>query len=236
MTKVFSHSGDIGDIIYSLPTIKACGGGKLTLFDYPGRTAHGMTEAKMLRMKPLLELQPYIHGVDFSEGMPDSSLNGFRHHGGHGNLADMHLATHGLDWTHRQEKWIQVDKAVHAYDVIIHRSDRYHNNAGGFPWRRILEFYAGRVGFCGFPEEHWNFSNEFGDVPFVRAGDLLELARVIAGSKLFCGNQSSPCAIAHGMKHPTIMEVCPGGSQHHCIFQRMNCILGWDLKLELPEI
>lgn len=233
---MFSHSGDIGDIIYSLPTIRAAGGGSLVLFDYPGRTAHGMNQAKADRIKPLLELQPYISSVEFRTGIHDSSLNGFRDHWRHGNLSDMHLATHGLEWIHRSTRWLDIDHPVETYPVVIHRSSRYHNTQARFPWQEIVNKYRGKIGFCGFPDEHAVFCSEFGELPFIHADNLLGVARIIGGCELFIGNQSSPAAIAEGMKHKMILEVCPGGNQHLCIFQRMNCILGWDCKIELPEV
>lgn len=232
----FGHSGDIGDIIYSLPTIKAKGGGVLYLYDIPSRTAHGMNEAKVDRIRPLLEYQPYIESVLWFEHAADHSLNGFRDHlrnaGEH--LADAHLATHGLGWRGRAEAWLEVDRPVHACDVIVQRSARYQNDR--FPWGDAVEQYHGRMGFVGFRDEHEDFCRGFGDIPLVDCPDFMSLARVIAGSKLYIGNQSSPLAVAHGLKHPVVMEISPGNAQHHCVFQRMNCIIGWDEKIEWPSL
>lgn len=231
----FSHSGDIGDIIYALPAIRAQGGGELYLFDMPGRTAHGMTEAKVNRLRPLLELQPYITAVHWSPSIADSSLNGFRDHLGHaGTLTDAHLATQAWGWEARRTAWLEVDVPHCPYPVVFSRSPRYRNNR--FPWHMIADTYRGQACFVGFPDEHEDFVRRYGEVPLYRADDFLELARAIAGSKLFVGNQSSPLAVAHGLKHPLIMEISPGAAQHHCVFQRWNCIIGWDEKIELPDI
>jgi len=233
---IFSHSGDIGDIIYALPTIKAKGGGELILFNSPGKTSHGMTEEKVNRIRPLLELQPYIRSVKWSSNPIESSLNGFRDHTRrHGSLCDAHLATQGLGWEHRAEPWLVVDKKVHAFDVIIQRSPRYNNN--NFPWKRIVETYSGNnIGFIGFEDEYVRFCSSFGDVNLVEANNLLEVTQIIAGSKLYIGNQSSPLAIAHGLFHNVIMEVATDHNSHHCIFQRMGCIIGWDHKVILPKL
>lgn len=229
--EVYSHAGDIGDVIYALPTIKALGGGKLVLFDQPGKTAHGMTPAKMERMRPLLEMQPYIHGVEFNQHVHDTNINGFRDHYRHGNLADMHLATHGLSWKHRRAAWLEVDRVESKHEVIVHWTPRYGNER--FPWERVTQEYQD-CGFIGLAEEHEQFESMFGKIARVEAYDFLQLARLIAGSKLFVGNQSSPLAVAHGLKHPTVMCVSPGANQHHCVFQRMNCVIGWDEKIEWP--
>ena len=43
---------------------------------------------------------------------PDHDLNGFRDHGQPGrNLADMHLATHGMGPEARHAPWLTVDRA-----------------------------------------------------------------------------------------------------------------------------
>lgn len=233
--RTFTHSGDLGDIIYSLPTIKVFGGGDLLLYDDSAKSAHGMTEEKVERLRPLLEHQPYINKVFWSEEGRDSPLNGFRNHvHSQGNLADSHLATEGIGWRARAKRWIDIDYSVETYPVVIHRSTRYPNPR--FPWTEIVAKYKGQIGYVGFPLEHSIFCDQFGEVDLIEANDFMQLARVIAGSKLFIGNQSSPCAVAHGMKHRMIMEVCPwnDGTSHHCIFQRMDCLLGWDEKIELP--
>jgi hypothetical protein len=231
---IFTHSGDLGDIIYSLPAIRAKGGGKLILFDNPKKTAHGMTEAKMLRLKPLLLEQSYITDVEFSESPLESSLNGFRDHGSHGNLTDMHLATQGFTWQERATPWITVRNKRTTYDVVIHRSARYHNN--NFPWNDIVNHYYNRIGFMGLEEEYKTFCRIYGEVPLIEANDFLAMAEVINGCKLYIGNQSSPLAIAHGMFKDLIMEISPGNAQQHCVFQRMNCIIGWDRKIHLPTL
>ena len=232
---MFSHSGDLGDIIYALPTIKAKGGGELILFDSPGKTAHGMTEEKVKRIRPLLEIQPYIYSVKWSSTPIESSLNGFRDHvRAQGNLCDAHLSTHALSWEHRSEPWLVVDKKVHAFDVIIQRSPRYNNP--NFPWKKIVETYSGNIGFIGFQDEYVDFCTKFGNVGLVEADNLLDIARIISGSKLYIGNQSSPLAIAHGLYHNIIMEIATDHNSHHCVFQRMGCIIGWDYKIVLPKL
>lgn len=231
--RVFTHSGDLGDILYSLPTIRAAGGGGLILYHHPGRTAHGMTREKANRIRPLLERQDYIHWCEFQEGIYQSDLNGFRDHWKHGVLADMHLATGGHSWRERTTAWLSVPP-VHAYDVIVHRSKRYGNP--GFPWDDAVAEYGSRAAFMGFSGEYQEFCDRFGRIDFLEAPDFDAMAGFIAGSKLFIGNQSSPLAIAHGLKHPTVMCIAPGHNQQHCVFQRMNCIVGWDRKIEWPAL
>lgn len=232
--QVFSHSGDLGDIIYSLPTIRAAGGGVLKLFDFPGRTAHGMTKSKVDRIRPLLELQPYIERVEWSPVFCDSSLNGFRSHRSHGNLADMHLATHGFGWEHRIERWLSVPELTAGPKVIVNKTPRYENPH--FDWKAVVAKYGYAIGFIGDPQEHGFFCEAYGEVPYVVATDLLQMATLIAGADLFIGNPSLAAAIAEGLKHRMILVNCPGDNQHLAVFERWNCMIAWGNKVELPEL
>ena len=228
----FAHSGDLGDIVYSLPTIRACGGGRLALFDMPGRTAHGMTQERAERIIPLLKAQRYIDDAFFTTDTIDHNINGFRDHP-HGNLADKHLSTMGLSWRERDRKWLQIDKPTHAADVVICRTERYRNDQ--FPWGRVLQTYAGRIAFVGVEREHQVFVDQFGDVPLLKLDNLLDVARVIAGSRLYIGNYTAATAIAEGLKHPSVVEVCPY-CHHLAMFHRLGVAHGWDSNVELPEL
>jgi len=229
----FTHSGDLGDIIYALPAIRASGGGELLLFEMAARTTTPMTPQRSDLIRPLLALQPYLRGCRWVDGVPhDHALNGFRDHARvDRNLADMHLATLDLGSEHRKVRWLEVDEPVRTpYRVVIHRSLRYLNPL--FPWRRVLKLYANDVVMLGTPEEHRVFTRRYGEVPYLPTANLLEAARLIAGASLFIGNQSSLAAIAEGLKHRMVLEVCP--KLPNCIFERMERINAWDDRVELP--
>lgn len=233
MNNTYTHSGDMGDIIYSLPAIRAKGGGNLLLRHSPGKTAHGMTEEKCNRIKPLLLAQKYIHSVEYRNDASESSLDGFRDHSYAGNLADMHLASQGLSWDHRSTAWLKVTPNP-KYEVIFVRTERYNNP--GFDWGRVYRKYYGKAVFFGFGSEHAVFERDVGRIPLIDETNFLTLAEYIAGSSLYVGNYTSLSAIAEGLKHPRmILEVYP--QQHHLgIFERFGCLLAWDHKIELPEL
>jgi len=229
----YVHSGDIGDIIWSLPTIRAMGGGHLTITNTPGRTAHGMTAEKANRLKPLLLAQSYIHSVTFDPAAKPTSLDGFRDHFAAGNLADMHLSTHGLSWEHRSTAWLKVNPNP-KYEVVFIRTQRYNNH--GFDWSRIYRKYYGKAVFLGFDNEHAIFERDIGPIPRIEETNFLTIAEYIAGSSLYVGNYTSLSAIAEGLKHPRmILEVYP--QQHQLgIVERFGCLLAWDHKIELPDL
>ena len=63
---------------------------------------------------------------------------------------------------------------------------------------------------------------------------LLEAAQVIAGAKLFVGNQTATHAIAEGLKKPIVLEVWREGP--NCIVHRPGVVHGWDRNVVLPEL
>lgn len=218
----FGHSGDLGDIIYSLPTIRAAGGGVLYLYHQDGKTWHGMDANKARNIRSLLLAQPYIDDVIYCpSGRPpyarDHKLNTFRDFADVGrNLADMHLATHGYDSAHRDTQWIATQEPLTSKSVIFARSHRCRNR--GFPWKLYWRQYKAIAGFIGTPSEHCEFSCMFGPIEYIPTTDLLGVARVIAGCDLFIGNQSCPSAIAEALKHRMILSVHP--RIPNCCFER----------------
>lgn len=229
----FTHSGDFGDLIYGLPAIRGKGGGHLYLRHKPGKTSHGMSADKCNRIKPLLLAQSYIHSVTYNDKAPESTLDGFRDHHKAGNLADMHLSSQGLSWEERVTAWLTVTPHP-KYEVIFVRTTRYNNP--GFDWGRIYRKYRDKAVFFGFEKEHAIFERDVGRIPWIDETNFLTIAEYIAGASLYVGNYTSLSAIAEGLKHPRmILEVYP--QQHHlAIFERFGCILGWDHKIELPDI
>ncbi len=80
----FYHSGDLGDIIYSLPTIKELGGGTLHLgnkFLDKQLPEKKITKAVVENLRPILIQQEYIRDVVFTDHTNiniDYNLNKFR--------------------------------------------------------------------------------------------------------------------------------------------------------------
>jgi hypothetical protein len=232
----FLHSGDLGDIIYSLPTVRALGGGTLWLAPDPRvRTMHGSTPESFASIVSLLKAQEYLADVRCEPppaGVELVNLNEFRVNGSDlffTNLADLYLSPHGLPKSHRNTPWLKIPRPAIgsrlAHAVVMSRSCRYHNP--GFPWSEIVQRFGNarpepveRACFIGTPEEHAAFTASFGGVPYEQTPTLLDVAEVIAAADLFVGNQSAPLAIAHGLGQSVLIEVCP--HHPHCLFGRAN--------------
>jgi len=247
--KVFFHSGDFGDIIYCLPTIRALGGGRLVIGPANHwKTRLCMTKAHVEIMRPLLEVQPYLTSVEFSEKPPpdtDIDLNQFREYlitehermkkgARRLNLAEAHLYTFKLDLEECEKPWLVVDYAQPIPDkpVLMHRSARWRNSS--FPWKKIMERHAHHAVFVGLASEHEDFVKDFGDLPYRPTSNFLELARLIAGCRLYIGNQSLPYAICEGLKHNSVLEVWREGP--NCLFKRKNAIYGESTIVYIPKI
>lgn len=252
---VFYHSGDFGDIIYALPTIKSMGGGVLAIgpemkLGFEVRTRQRFTLEVFQIIAPLLRIQPYLADVQFSLTMPqvDTDLNQFRRYfvdepelrrkgDRRLNLAETHL------WTFKQpldaccKPWLVVDRIekVPNRPVLIHRSPRWRNNE--FPWDQVLAAHGKHASFIGMESEYEEFTKAWGHVctvPYIKTANFLELARLIAGSELFIGNQSAPYAIAEGLKKNTLQEVWPEGP--NCLFPRENAHYGDGKLVYIPKL
>lgn len=247
----FRHAGDLGDIVYSLPTIRALGGGTLYIeaADY---TRVPLTPDRWYGIDALISEQPYMTGGVHPwtrKAATCFNLNDFRAkmfpavarnlEARSKSLADWMLETFQLDVAERDTAWIEVRDPIPEAEVIINRTGpgrpahmMYHNPS--FPWRRILDKYGKHAAFIGTELEHEVFCHCFGSIPYVKTADLHHAARVIAGSRLFVGNQSCCYAIAEGMKHPAILEVWPHGP--NCLFYRPTVIHGWTHDFRLPDL
>lgn len=229
--KSFLHSGDRGDVIYSLPTIQAIGGGLVYLrTDNPNRrfledgSISLFTPEKTESLIPLLRSQPYIKDAKNWSGQKiDFDLDIFRRcRLDITNLADAHLQVFGINTNKKDTPWLFVEKNEKV-EIIVARSARYHNHA--VSWHEVYNYIKHRAAFVGTRSEHESFEQRIGPLPHLQTKDLLEVAQIIAGCKLFIGNQSCPYAIAEALKVNTIQEACPRCP--NCVFHRRNALYLW---------
>lgn len=220
--KSFKHSGDLGDIIYSLPTIKALGGGVLYLNPNNGETKFNMAGFNMIR--PLVECQSYIRKVELFSGQPiDYDLDCFRVQGNlsHRPLATSHASVFGLPGSIADKPWLDPPDALppNKQWVVINATPRYQNP--NVNWRALVYPYINDAVYIGTQQEYEWFSEKTGlRLQHVIVKDFRDMAIIISRCKLFIGNASLPYAIAEGLKVDTIQVVdplCPS-----CIFERTN--------------
>ena len=203
--KRFLHSGHIGDIIAFLPTMRALGGGELIITDEKRPSVLEMKGFRYESIAPLLRNQPYISAVSFQEKPAGFTHNAcaFRRHWGKGSIVEMHAMEFNVKPS--TEKWLNAEPDERTKGrIVCCRSPRYRNDS--FPWRDIVDICREEIVFVGLHDEYGDFIRNFGSVERMFAKDCLELAGLIAGSRRFIGNQSSPFWIAAGLNHPLIQE------------------------------
>lgn len=204
---VFSHQGKCGDILAHLTLLAQLwqeSGERHALY-----LKRGMPDSVLRSLLTLVVVQPYIERCGLSdvfEGMKLHSCLEDYALPPKTNLSDiLHLRT-GRPFYSRTAPWLFNIEPLTVAPVVIQRSARYH---AGFRWERVLEAYGPDVVFVGFPDEHTAFVAEFGPVLYHAAPTYLDLARVIAGARLFCGNSSGPYWVAQGLRKPIVHEIVP---------------------------
>tara|TARA_R110000765_G_scaffold64044_5_gene124513 strand:+ start:1011 stop:1730 length:720 start_codon:yes stop_codon:yes gene_type:complete len=216
----YKHSGDMGDIIFSLPVIKHFGTGILYLDPNggegcltgaaPSRGKTKLNSKTIELLKPLLESQYYIHEVREWKGEEVTyNLDKFREHIKFNNLTHSHLEAFGLPLEMANFKWLEAPEKIQLPEgkkTVISRSVRYQGNH--FYWETLAEHLSDHSVFVGLPFDHkvWEYTFE-NEVEYMETPTLVELANVIGAADLFIGNQGLPHAIAEGMKKNLVNEV-----------------------------
>lgn len=216
-----SHSGNIGDIIYSLATIKRIyeyTGASINFYLKPGKPlilsgylSHPMGKTMLnhqtaLMLQPLIKSQPYIASCEiYDKQIIHIDLDYFRSGViplNRTNIARWYGYFTGVNpelW----KNWITVipDKK-YADKIIIARSDRYKNSFIDYSFlNRYKNLY-----FLGLPQEYNNMKIVLPDLNLIKVASFLEMANIIAGAKFFIGNQSFPYALAEALKVPRVLE------------------------------
>lgn len=202
----FGHTGDLGDIIYALPTVRALGGGKLVLYQRPG-TREPFTMQRYRLIERLLRAQPYIKEVEYGDGVApcDYEFWPFRDYYRRGaNLAEIQAEYLNVE-IDIKTPWLTVPLLPEKLDlVVVNRSPRYRDRR--FDYHGLLRVLRKKTLFVGLPLEHQDFEQLYGPVTFYPTRDLYEVAMLIANSRAFVGNQSCCNAIAEGLKVNKMLE------------------------------
>ena len=233
----FYHSGDLGDIIYSLPSIMLCGGGELILGKNRSDTLlsprEKMNKDKFDFLNPLLSKLKYItniiHDDDYNYDEIDYDFNKMRTYlydyqylknNKIKNLAECYTQLVGLRQFFKDDTtWIDLNKnKVSKY--IVSRSFRYRDN--NFPWKTVYEFIKNDSYFVGTIEEHEDFVKNFGYIPRYIVKDALDMTEIINGCDCFIGNQSFPMSLAIAQGKNVLQEYWP--DRKDCFFSRKNLV------------
>lgn len=248
----YSHSGSLGDIIYSLPLVKHFGAGdfyvKLHATEkvvrkygdtYPILPFYQsqISKESFLRLQPLLDAQPYINAAHATEDFdfnPTVDLDSFRAvmwKSFYGNYLAGYYRTFGIPYTENDlaKPWLTapVEKVA---KYVVARTARYNGNRPSTYWswlNMIQQYNLQNEGvFVGLPEEHAAFEAMFNvKIPYRACNDFLGLASVINGCDTFFGNQTFTYSLAQGLGKDTVLEAKPNIplEYNECFFARKGC-------------
>ena len=213
------HSGNVGDLIYSLPAMKQIGDDiELHLIldvplqavgEHPNKGVQ-MT-AKMADMvRPLLFATDFIKAVKIMTEPVEVDYDfdlfrKFHNYTGHISQWYFHIYPK-LTCDLSQPIDFNIKPKTPERPIVLNRTARYHNPTFDYS---VLLPYQEKITFVGLPDEFRVISAKLPKITYTQVNDFAELAALIKGSELFIGNQSMAYAIAEVMKHPRIVETCP---------------------------
>jgi hypothetical protein len=223
------HSGNAGDILYSLPAIRqACynANDKAILYlhiDQPANYVQGfvhplgnvmLNKYMATMLKPLLLATNFIEDVLIYTGQKvDYNLDKFREIGlnlGAGNISRWYFQAFPELTCDLIEPTIKVQKYKNLEDaILINRTERYQNGQIDYS---ILNKYNNAKYFVGTEHEYHLMSKMVKNLQYQEVSNFYELAELINNCKVFIGNQSMNFAIAEQLKSNRILETyfgCP---------------------------
>lgn len=215
----FSHSGHLGDLIYSLLIIKKISEKKkCNLFikldkkinyheSHPNKNI--MISKKNFNMLfPLLESQKYITNIkQHNKEKIDIDLDLFRE-------MPFNVLFHSIRWYSHltgvradiSEKFLTVKKNKKFKNkILILRTQRYKNYLINY---KFLNKKKNLV-FIGLKNEFLELKKEIKNLKFYNCKDFLEMAVAINSCKFFIGNLNFAYAIAEGLKVQRLLENSP---------------------------
>ncbi len=217
----FRHSGHAGDMLHSLPAMFALAKGKkINLYLHLNQPALNFTKGMshpngnvMFTQKtvdlfaPLLLQQPGFNRCEAYDGQEIhydlSAFRSFPFDYRMGSITRWYFLTFAVNGD-LGKPWIWVTPDNSYQDaIIVARSSRYRTPGIDY---RFLQKYP-RIVFVGLPDEFADMRKQIPNMEYKPVSDFGELAQVIAGGKLFIGNQSFPSGLAEALKVKRVVEL-----------------------------
>tara|TARA_Y100001970_G_scaffold285474_1_gene405381 strand:+ start:3611 stop:4525 length:915 start_codon:yes stop_codon:yes gene_type:complete len=216
----FLHSGHLGDIIYSLPTIKKLSENHncnfyiqinktmdLKYFNHPAGNFF-LNEKLANMLLPLLREQNYLKKVEIYNGQNiEVDLDFFR-------KIPINIQFYSPRWfflltgvqTNLEKPYLEVKKHKEITNkIVIIRTFRARNHFINY---KFLKNFNDLI-FIGLPEEFEDLKKQIPNLEFYDCKDFLEMSEIIKASKFFIGNQGLGYALAEALKVPRLLEANP---------------------------
>ena len=222
----FKHTGHAGDVIYAIPAMKALANGKkIHLYfelhqpnrDFTKQMKHPngnvmLNEKSVAMFAPLMEQQKDIHFFRAWNNEPiHYDLTAFRSFPFDYRMYSItrwYFLTFAVS-ADLGKPWLEITPDKKFSDkIVLARSSRYHTPGISYSF---LSSYSNLI-FVGVEDEYEAMKLQIPALRYQPVAHFAELASIIAGSKLFIGNQSFPFALAEALKVTRILEVyhqCP---------------------------
>lgn len=221
----FKHTGKMGDLIFSLPTIEAMGGGILYLPEKGPEVSNLYSQMYML-----LKYQPYIHDVllypdcDQYGTMPlkvDIDLDKHRTHRQRGkvNMVQRYFDVFGIDMR-VPGKWLCFPQLIKPVDATLFSLTSRFRERSRVNWKSVFRQVNGDKFFVGTREEYAAFERNVAPIQYLECIDVAGLAiNINQTSALYC-NQSLPLALAIALGKPYFCDFKYGRT--NCRFNTQN--------------
>lgn len=232
--KTFLHSGGLGDIIYSLPTIKALGGGIVYVKPHNHRHPYGnlyeLMKDILLAQDYILDVRPYVPDngnwefFQYRKDTPidyDLDLARLQKKRGLIHIVKRHLDAFNVDLPGWQNPWLQVDDFYPMNEdyTLIHLTERWRGDML-IDWTKVLHSIKGKVYFIGFTYEHLDFTIRHGHIEHLQTDNIIHMARLVRDCKALYCNQSVALTIAQGLGKEYYLEQKP--SKTNCLLLTPN--------------
>ena len=227
---VFSHSGKIGDVVFSLPFCRAVAASSgrdrfrfhLKIGTVAEKLRPGGFRERMIMfdaasaelVRPLLERQPFVESVSVSGELPERALDLdlFRVQdclplwGGSLPLHYLPLAPWLADAPDLSRPWLFGGRAVDlgGRSIALFATKRFRRPGFSFSF---LEPFRDEILFLGTDAEHAAFERAFFPVEHRRTADFAEALDVLSSVRLAIGNQTGLFAVAEALKIPRLLLV-----------------------------
>lgn len=237
MYKIFRHGGKIGDVIFSLPTIRELGGGIIYL---PERTPDGCSNLYS-SLKDLLLQQPYIKEVrEYPSGLPygelapgihidydldiarNQPLKGVTH------IVKRYMDAFGVNYPGWKEPWLHVEGdsllKEEKYVIVNYTGRHIHNEKlniiSSVNWFTVINEMPYQPYFIGHIEEWIAFSKIHPNTVHIHTKNIIEAARIIRDAQAVYCNQSACLALAQGLGKTYYLE--PKPMKRNCLLETPN--------------
>jgi hypothetical protein len=225
------HSGNIGDVVYSLPTAFCLGATHyvLNVCADPAFGGRVMTREAALKLAPLLLDQGTIRRVSVIQSQVpleyaeparigvEYVLDSFRANPVEPRYHLVHK--HAFPFGVRVDgaaRWLaseppradDLPPSIRAPYIVVGLTCRYRRWGDDYYASLLRDVPPDRIIVVGVETDLVHKPNLSG--AFLKPADFQQLARILSGSALFIGNPSFPYALAEALKVPRMVELADG--------------------------